>query len=79
PEATELAVLSQCHGKEVVQYTVLNYYWGDVAFFKTTPSNIEDMKMGFTAENACKPHCDAIWLVHKLGLEWIWTNQPCII
>ncbi|KAF2856645.1 HET-domain-containing protein [Plenodomus tracheiphilus IPT5] len=61
------------------RYVALSYTWGEGNSFKTTSDSIDTLRSGFRTAELPKTLRDAIAIVHKMGFEWIWIDQLCIL
>ena len=60
-------------------YVALSYSWGKGNTFKTTAQSINRFMAGFQAAELPKTLKDAVIVAHKMGYEWIWIDQLCIL
>jgi hypothetical protein len=63
------------HGR----YVALSYSWGQGGSFKTTSDSIVTLRSGFRTAELPKTLQDAIAIAHKMGFQWIWIDQLCIL
>lgn len=61
------------------QYVAVSYAWGDGGSFKTTSDSIDTRRSGFRTGELPKTLQDAVTIAHKMGFEWIWIDQLCIL
>jgi hypothetical protein len=61
------------------QYVTLSYCWGSGAACKTTPLNFEERSRGIPLDELPKTIRDAVYLIRRMGIEWIWIDALCII
>ncbi len=65
---------------EVGRYTALSHCWGKGSLpFKTTTSNIQQMRQGFDINALPKSFQDAIIITRALKLRYIWIDSVCIV
>jgi len=62
-----------------VGYVALSYCWGSLGFFKTTRTNIDQLKRGFRLSDLPKTIQDAIYVTRQLGIPYIWIDALCIV
>lgn len=74
----DLPRLCQTKGRRG-QYVTLSYCWGSGGSCKTTPSNFEERQRGIPLDVMPKTVRDAIHLVRRMGIEYIWIDALCII
>jgi hypothetical protein len=71
----KLRITRGMHGR----YVALSYCWGQGSSFKITCDSIDTLRSGFrTAEMPRTPQ-DAVAVAHKMGFQWIWIDQLCIL
>lgn len=61
------------------QYIALSYSWGKGNTFKTTSHSINRLVSGFRAAELPRTIRDAVVVAHKMGYNWIWIDQLCIL
>lgn len=61
------------------RYVTLSYSWGQGNSFKTTSESIDALRAGFGTAELPKTLQDSIAIAHKMGFEWIWIDQLCIL
>jgi hypothetical protein len=71
--------------KSELQYVALSYVWGPVKTFKTTRNNLQTLQAaGALKEPEIESHIprtikDAIELVKKLRMHYLWVDALCIV
>ncbi|OAK97395.1 HET-domain-containing protein [Phaeosphaeriaceae sp. SRC1lsM3a] len=60
-------------------YVALSYSWGNGNSFKTTSQSIDRLESGFRTAELPSTLKDAVDVAHKMGFEWIWIDQLCIL
>ncbi|PMD15936.1 hypothetical protein NA56DRAFT_536592, partial [Hyaloscypha hepaticicola] len=62
-----------------VQWATLSHCWGSSRQGITTAANIEDRKRKLELADLPILYTDAIEIVRKLGLQYVWIDSLCII
>jgi hypothetical protein len=62
-----------------VQWATLSHCWGSSRQGITTGANIEDRKRKLELADLPILYTDAIEIVRKLGLQYVWIDSLCII
>jgi hypothetical protein len=78
PDHSTNVRLYETHG-ETGQYACLSHRWIEGHTITTVLSNIDDRKKEIQWEALPKTFQDAITIVRKLGLRYIWIDSLCII
>ncbi|KAK8057937.1 hypothetical protein PG996_011874 [Apiospora saccharicola] len=62
-----------------VQYMALSHCWGSTRPITLTKSSLSQLEEG--VETSCLPQSfqDAIWLTHRLGVQYLWIDSLCIL
>ncbi|KAJ0419594.1 heterokaryon incompatibility protein-domain-containing protein [Aspergillus carlsbadensis] len=61
------------------QYACLSHCWGNKQIITTTKATLEEHKKCIPWERLSQTFQDAVWLVRKLGMQYIWIDSLCII
>jgi len=64
---------------EEIQWATLSHCWGSSRDEITTTSNIEDRKRKLEVAELPILYRDAIQIVKKLGIQYVWIDSLCII
>lgn len=62
-----------------LQYATLSYCWGDALMLKTTQATEEIHRAGILIKDMPKAFQDAIHVVRKLGIQYLWIDALCIL
>lgn len=60
-------------------YVALSYCWGNVPFLTLTSSTIEALKSSIPMYSLPQTVRDAIMIVRRLGIRYLWVDSLCII
>ncbi|OBS23285.1 hypothetical protein FPOA_03837 [Fusarium poae] len=61
-----------------VKYAALSHCWGDVQPLTLNTATKYQLEEGIPIEAFPKTFKDAFWLVHELGISYIWIDSLCI-
>ncbi|RBA17974.1 hypothetical protein FPRO05_10992 [Fusarium proliferatum] len=61
------------------RYVILSHCWGSKQPLRTIMTNFKDMKKSINANSLPVVFQQAIWIVRKLRIEYIWIDSLCII
>ncbi|KAI8632030.1 heterokaryon incompatibility protein-domain-containing protein [Xylariaceae sp. FL1651] len=64
---------------QMPQYATLSYCWGSKPFAVLTPRNLTSFLESIPQKDLPKTFTDAIYIVRKLGIAYIWIDALCII
>jgi hypothetical protein len=71
----KLRIIRGMHGR----YVALSYCWGQGTSSKTTCASIDTLRSGFRTAEMPRTLQDAVAVAHKMGSQWIWIDQLCIL
>lgn len=74
-EEVRLVVSNQMARK----YVALSHRWGGSSHYCTTVSNLEQHKIAIDVTGFPKTIQDAIFIVRRLGLRYLWVDSLCIV
>lgn len=60
-------------------YCTLSHCWGKAKFLRLTLRNLADLMNGFSVESLPLTFRDAIQVVQRLKIRYIWIDSLCII
>jgi Heterokaryon incompatibility protein (HET) len=66
-------------GGEREKYVCLSHCWGDARTFITTTSNLSSRLKSIAWDNLPKTYKEAIQIVRKLDVRYIWIDSLCIV
>lgn len=66
------------HGPPEGSYTTLSHCWGSAKFMRLTQPNMDSMKTSFAVEDLPKTFRDAVYIVRRLGIRYLWIDSLCI-
>ncbi|KAH6669468.1 heterokaryon incompatibility protein-domain-containing protein [Halenospora varia] len=75
PETVRLMESSQ----KAAQYVALSHCWGGSSHYRTTESSLEQHKNALKIIDLPKTLQNAVFVVRKLGLRYLWVDSLCII
>lgn len=62
-----------------LHYATLSYCWGDALTMKTTQATEEIHRAGILIEDMPEAFQDAIHVIRKLGIQYLWIDALCIL
>ncbi|KAI1178680.1 heterokaryon incompatibility protein-domain-containing protein [Nemania sp. FL0916] len=65
--------------RDTSQYICLSHRWGESQPLKTTLNNIRSFKHDIPWDSVPQLFKDAIYVVRKLGIRYVWIDSLCII
>ena len=77
-----------CHNVRLIEtsdqasnlsYMALSHCWGEGDFLKLTTENLSRLLSGFDITELPRTFSDAIYMTHRLGVEYLWIDSLCII
>jgi hypothetical protein len=72
--------LLETHGKTTGRYVALSHCWGSSSgYVKTTLQNVDSHKSKIKLDLLPQTFKDAIKVVRKLGIQYLWIDSLCII
>lgn len=79
--SNEQELLRLCNTKNMRgRFACLSYCWGHVLSpFNTSAETLENRMAGFKANELPDTLLDAVSIVRRLGLHWIWVDSLCIL
>ncbi|MCJ1269947.1 hypothetical protein MMC22_009840 [Lobaria immixta] len=72
-----LHILSD-HGPPKGPYMTLSHCWESAKFMRLMQPNLDRMKTGFAVEDLPKTFRDAVYIVRRLGIRYLWIDSLCI-
>jgi hypothetical protein len=74
-------IVTVCNSSNISEpYVCLSHCWGTSGHSDvTTTANLESKMLGIPIESLPQTFLDAIIIVQKIGLEYLWVDSLCII
>ncbi|KAK8061210.1 heterokaryon incompatibility protein-domain-containing protein [Apiospora hydei] len=76
-EGARLSVIATSN--QTVNYVALSHCWGSVQRMTLTKDSFDLLKEGVETSSLPQSFQDAIWLTHRLGIQYLWIDSLCIL